>query len=169
MEACRSAILEAAKPHLFNTATWGPFCDVTLTLRQARQSDTGDWVKIDENQCKRAFQHFSNLLNRAIYKSAFDRHGQKLRVLPVLERGNPGRWHIHCAVEMPSHIHATSFEKLICNCWTKVRWAYDRALVRDGTDEGWVAYMLKPRQKSGFDSVLDCIILESLHNPIADA
>jgi hypothetical protein len=182
MEACRSAILEAAKTHLFNTATWGPFCDVSLTLRQARQFDDGAWIRIDEHQCKRAFQHFMNLLNRAVHKNAFDRHGKRLRVLPVLEkgevrsrglrsseRGNTGRWHIHCAIEMPSHLDVTSFKQLICNCWTKVRWAYDRALVRDGTDHGWIGYMLKPWQKSGFDNILDCIILESLHNPIADA
>ena len=29
--------------------------------------------------------------------------------------------------------------------------------------------MLKGRQKSEFDALLDCIILESLHNPIVDA
>jgi hypothetical protein len=29
--------------------------------------------------------------------------------------------------------------------------------------------MLKDRQKSDFDDFLDCIIIESLHNPIADA
>ena len=34
---------------------------------------------------------------------------------------------------------------------------------------GWISYMLKGRQKSEFDSFLDCIIIESLHNPIVDA
>jgi hypothetical protein len=33
----------------------------------------------------------------------------------------------------------------------------------------WIDYMLKDRQKSEFDGFLDCIIIESLHNPIADA
>jgi hypothetical protein len=158
------------------------FCDVPLTLRQARQRDHGKWIKIDEHQGKRAFQHFANLLNRAVHKSAFDRHGKRLRVLPVLEkgevrsrglrsseRGNSGRWHIHCAIEMPWNFDATSFEKLIHDCWSKVQWAHDRALVRDGTDDSWVTYILKPGQKSGFDNFLDCIILESLRNPIADA
>ena len=37
------------------------------------------------------------------------------------------------------------------------------------TDRGWIDYMLKPCQKSGFGGLLDSIILESLHNPIADA
>ena len=42
-------------------------------------------------------------------------------------------------------------------------------LVRDGANAGWINYMLKDRQKSEFDGFLDCIIVESLHNPIADA
>ena len=42
-------------------------------------------------------------------------------------------------------------------------------LVRDGANAGWISYMLKDRQKSEFDGFLDCIIIESLHNPIADA
>ena len=46
---------------------------------------------------------------------------------------------------------------------------YGRILVRDGANAGWTSYMLKDRQKSEFDGFLDCIIIESLHNPIADA
>jgi hypothetical protein len=38
---------ESAKSHFFNTSSWGPFCDLTLTLKQGRRSDSGCWVKID--------------------------------------------------------------------------------------------------------------------------
>src|SRR5476651_2189896 len=54
-------------------------------------------------------------------------------------------------------------------CWAKVEWGHGRILVRDGANAGWIDYMLKDRQKSEFDGFLDCIIIESLHNPIADA
>ena len=40
---------------------------------------------------------------------------------------------------------------------------------RDGANASWVNYMLKDRQQSEFDDFLDCIIIKSLHNPIADA
>jgi hypothetical protein len=53
--------------------------------------------------------------------------------------------------------------------WAKVEWGYGRILVRDGANAGWINYMLKDRQKSEFDGFVDCIIIESLHNPIADA
>ena len=175
-------LAQQAKSSLFDVSDWGPFCDVTLTLKQARQADNGAWVKIDEHQCKRSFQVFMNRLNRAVYGNAVRRHNNRLRFLPVLERGevrsralrpcergNSGRWHIHCAIELPSHVDAKTFERLIDECWSKVDWGYERVLVRNGANRGWIDYMLKGHQKSEFDSLLDGIILESLHNPIADA
>jgi hypothetical protein len=151
-------------------------------LRQARQPDCGGWVKIDEYQCRQAFRHFVNLLNRTVYGAAFRRHGKRLRVLPVLEKGEvraralrswerstSGRWHIHCAIELPSHFDAIILEKLVRDCWAKVAWGYGQVLVRDGANNGWIDYMLKGAQKSQFDWFLDCVIIESLHNLIADA
>jgi hypothetical protein len=173
---------ESAKSHLFDTSSWDPFCDVTLTLKQVRQCERGAWIKIDDYACRQAFRHFMNLLNRAVYRAAFRRHGKRLRVLPVLEkgevhatalrsweRGAPGRWHIHCAIELPSHLDAVALEKLIRRCWAKVELGYGRILVRDGADAGWINYMLKDGQKSEFDGFVDCIMIESLNNPIADA
>ena len=123
-----------------------------------------------------------NLLNRAVYRTAFRRYGKRLRVLPVLEkgevrastllpweRGRSGRWHIHCAIELPAHLDAFALEKLIRDCWTQVDLGYGRILVRDGANAGWVNYMLKDRQKLEFDGLLDCIIIESLYNPTVDA
>jgi len=122
----RADPFDSAKSHWFDTSSWGPFCDATLTLKQARQSERGTWIKIDDYPCKQAFRHFMNLLNTEVYGAAFRRHGKRLRVLPVLEkgevrasalrsweRGTSGRWHIHCAIELPSHLDAVALEKLI--------------------------------------------------------
>jgi hypothetical protein len=57
------------------------------------------------------------------------------------------RWHIHCAIELPSHFDAIALENLIRDCWAKVEWGYGRILVRDGASAGWIDYMLKDRQK----------------------
>jgi hypothetical protein len=181
MEA-RSDPFESAKAHFFNTRSRGAFCDVILTLKQARQPDSGGWVKTDDYRCRQVFRHFMNLLNRAVYGAAFRRYGKRLRVLPVLEKGEvragalrswdggtSGRWHIHCAIELPSRFDGVDLEKLIRECWAKVEWGYGRILVRDSADVGWIDYMLKDRQKSEFGGFVDCIIIESLHNPIADA
>ena len=95
-----------------------------------------------------------NLLNKAVYGSAFRRHGKRLRVLPVLEkgevrarslrrweRGTSGRWHIHCAIELPPHFDAFALETLIGDCWAKIELGYGRILVRDGANAGWINYM----------------------------
>jgi hypothetical protein len=173
-----SDAVEAAKSNLFDTSSWGEFCDVTLTLRQGHQSCSGGWIKIEDYRCREAFRHFLNRLKRAVYGAAFRRHGKRLRVLSVLERGEvraralrpwergtSGRWHIHCAIELPSHFDAVALERMIRDCWAKVEWGHGRILVRDGANAGWIIYMLKDRQKSEFDGLLDCIIIESLHNP----
>ena len=178
----RADPLDAAKSYLFDISRWRPFCDVTLTLRQARQSPMGAWIKVDDYSCRQAFRHFMNLLNRAVYGAAFRRHRKRLRVLPVLEKGEvraralrscepstSGRWHIHCAIELPPHLRAVALEKLIRACWAKVELGYGRILVRDRANAGWIHYMLKDSQKAEFDGFLDCVIVESWHNPIADA
>ena len=87
----------------------------------------------------------------------------------VHDRGTSGRWHIHCAIELPSHFDGIALENLIRDCWAKVDWGHARILVRDGANAGWISYMLKDRQKSEFDGFVDCIIIKSLHNPTADA
>jgi hypothetical protein len=174
----KASHLQATKCNLFDTSAWGSFCGVTLTLRQARRLDSGTYLKIDEYQCRQAFRHFTNLLNRAVYRGAFRRHSKRLRVLPVLEksemrssalrfteRGVSGRWHIHCAIELPKHVDAVALEGLIRSSWSKVEWGYGQILVRDNANEGWISYMLKRTQKSQFDGPLDCVIIESLNNP----
>ena len=85
-------------------------------------------------------------------------------------RSAPARYvHGSAARELPSHFDAITLENMIRECWAKVEWGHGRILVRDGANAGWIDYMLKDRQKSEFDGFLDCIIIESLHNPIADA
>ena len=64
---------------------------------------------------------------------------------------------------------AIALEKLIRGCWAKVELGYGRILVRDCANAGWINYMLKGRQKSEFDDFFDSVMIESLHNPIADA
>ena len=98
----RSDPVESAKSNLFDTSSWGEFCDVTLTLRQGHQPDSGGWVKIEDYRCREAFRHFMNLLNRAVYGAAFRRYGKRLRVLPVLEKARSALAHcVHGSVARP--------------------------------------------------------------------
>jgi len=161
---------------------WRSICDLTLTLKQARLSTVPRdawmyskykeiWVNVDEIHCKQAFRHFMNLLNRAVYGNAVRRHGKRLRVIAVVEKETSGRWHLHVAIEPPIHMTFEQFAATIRSCWRKTDWGYDELMVRRGANEGWIEYMLKSRQKSDLDAWIDCIDLDTLHNPpkFADA
>lgn len=132
-------------------------------------ADDGRWFRGTEYQYRATFRHFMKRLNGAVYGNAVRRYRKQLRVIAVLEKGLHGRWHYHAAIEPPFHISLEDFEKLVHECWRKTHWGYDRVLVRDNADQGWIIYMLKPRQKSEFETWSDCIDWDTLHNPIADA
>jgi hypothetical protein len=157
---------------------WRSISDLTLTLKQARRSiptdaaASGFLIHIDEAQGKKAFRHFMNLLNRAVYgRNAVRRHCKRLRVIAVIERRaileneTFGRWHIHAAIEPPTHLTGAEFETLIRECWERTDWAYDEVLVRQNADRGWIDYMLKRGQKDGLEQWLDTIDLDSIYNP----
>lgn len=160
---------EIKESPLFDTSNWESVCDLTLTLKQVIWVDNF-WRKgIDEDQCRDAFGHFMKLLNKESYGTAYRRYGKRLRVIPVLEKHADGRFHLHAAIEPPSHIAPEQFRSLVKKCWSRTQWGYDKTLVRFDADQGWIDYMLKPKQKSGFEAWSDCIVWNSLHNPIADA
>jgi hypothetical protein len=82
------------------------------------------------------------------------------------EHGTSSRWHINCAIDLPSHFDAISLGRLIRVRWKKVEWACARFLVRDGANVGWIVYMLKGRQKSAFGGLFDSVIVESFYNRV---
>jgi hypothetical protein len=167
----KQSFLRLRHSPLLDISNWWDVWDVTLTLKQARQTDDRKlWIRADEYQCQRAFRHFMNPLNRTVFGKAFYRHGKSLSVIPVLEKETHGRWHYHAAIEPPKHIAAEYFKQLIRDCWDRTDWAHHRILVRENADRGWVNYLLKPSQKSDFEVWSDCIDWESLNNnPVAGA
>jgi hypothetical protein len=114
-------------------------------------------------------RHFVDTAKGFVYYPYLKKGEVHARALRSWDSGASGRWHIHCAIELPSRFDGIALEKLVRDCWAKVEWGYGRILVRDRANAGWINYMLKGRQKSEFDGFVDCIIIESLHNPIADA
>lgn len=153
----------------FDTSHWPPFCAVTLTMKQGRQSDQGIWFHADGQQAKIAFQIFLNRLNKEVFGNAALRYGKKLGVIPVVEKEEFGRWHIHAAIELPSRFNPVAFDELIATHWSQIDWARERTHFEEGADQGWITYMLKRRQKSDLETWSDCIIWESFHNPFVDA
>src|ERR1700722_225193 len=95
---------DVAKTPLFDTSHWHSICDLTVTLRQARRADNGSWIKLDQNQCRKAFRGFMHRVDNAVYGNAARRNGKRVKVLPVIEKEAHGRWHYHAAIELPAHI-----------------------------------------------------------------
>jgi hypothetical protein len=110
--------------------------------------------------------HFVVTANVFVCCRSFEKGEVRARALRPCERGTSGRWHIHCAIELPSHFDAVALERLIRVCWSKVEWACGQILVRDNANAGWIDYMLKGRQKSTFDGFFDCVIVESFYNRV---
>jgi hypothetical protein len=143
---------------------WRSICGVTLTLKQGlRLDDQNSWVRLDENRAKDAFQHFMHRLNKCIYGKRYRDRGQKVRVIPILEKGE--RWHYHIAIEPPPHINADEFAAHIRYCWSCVDWAYGNVDIKK-VDEGWITnYLLKNKngQKDEFKCFTDSVDILSLH------
>jgi hypothetical protein len=121
-------------------------CDLTLTLKQARKADDSTWVRLDENQAKEAFRFFLRLLNNAVYGKAARRYEKRLKVLPALEKSAGGRWHIHAAIELPTHHTPVHFDGLIRQCWSQVDWSYDAIFVRDNANRAGLITCSSPRK-----------------------
>ena len=165
------SIVHFSKSALIDTSNWSSIWDMTLTLKQACYHNSGrekgilrTRFLINDSRCRRTFRHFMNLLNREVYGAAVRHHDKRLRVIPVLEREMGGRWHYHAAVEPPSYLESSAFEKLIHDCWSRTDWGHGNVLVREAADRKWINYMLKHWQKSGLESWEDCIDWESLNN-----
>jgi hypothetical protein len=127
----------------------GRTCDVENHAPDVCDSRIYSSVKFDGGT--RHLMWALTVLDLRSFGSAFRRHGKRLRVLPVLEKGEvragalrrsecgaSGRWHIHCAIELPSHFDAITLESITRKCWAKVEWGHGRILVRDGANAGWI-------------------------------
>jgi len=69
---------------------------VSLTMKQG---DSG--THLDEIMASQNFRHFMNRLNSSVYGKRFKRFGQRLNVVPVLERSSTNRLHYHLILQNP--------------------------------------------------------------------
>src|SRR5271155_4705571 len=75
--------------------------------------------------------HFAGTANVFVLLPVLEKGEVRATALRSWERGMSGRWHIHCAIELPSHLDAMVLERLIRDSWAKVEWGHGRILVRD--------------------------------------
>ena len=149
-----------------DTSHWRSAVGLTLNMKQSIRTASGGFVQIDESTAKKAFGRYMNVLNRRIYNFAFRRFGKRLRVIPILEKSEEGRWHYHVAIEPPLFMDADSFSDMAMDVWSTTPLGYGHGHVTIDVDTGWIAYMAKRRGKSGLEDYYDCIDTEAFHNPL---
>jgi hypothetical protein len=151
---------------ILDTKGWRSVWAVTLTIKKCLETPVAV-VPCSEMECKAAFNRFMHMLNERVYRNAYKRYGKRLRVLPVLERGElDGRYHFQISIEPPAHLDPDQFEELLRSCWYgKVYWANERVDVNRSGNGTWTKYCLKQDQKSYCESLLDSVDLDNLYNP----
>jgi hypothetical protein len=151
---------------LCNTSHWRSVVGFTLNLKQSIVTASGGFVPLDELAAKKAFRHYVQNLNRRVYKAAFRHHGKRLKVIPIIEKSEDGRWHYHAAMEPPRFMDAGSFGDIAMDLWLQTYLGYGHGDFAINVDAGWIAYMAKRRGKSGLEDYYDCIDIEALYNPL---
>ena len=160
---------DLARSQHFDTTHWKSAFALTFTLKQAFHSQPGVSVRLTEDQCRATFAHFLRKLNKAIFGATARHYGKRVKIIPVLEKDENGRWHYHAAIEKPQHVSELKFLTLLRRFWSQLDWGYERMSIEGNVDQGWIDYMLKPKQKSGLECWSDCIDWNNFYNPLADA
>jgi hypothetical protein len=125
---------------------------VSLTLKQ---SESG--THLDEIRASQNLRHFLNRLNSSVYGKRFKRFGQKLNIVPVLERSSTHRLHYHLILQNPYPDDPSAFSRLIEAEWAKTRFGYVQSHIDEQIDHGWAKYITK------FKNAGDGIDWENLH------
>jgi hypothetical protein len=154
-KALRQAIIP-----LFYIGRFNDPCAVTLTMKQRVNSR-----ELDQIECSRNFRHFSNRLNKVGFGNAFTRYGNRLRMIPVLEKSNSQRYHYHTALDRIDRISRDQFKDIVTDCWERTLWGYREIDFQYDISNGWIDYITKPSQKETYSDSIDW---QNFYCPIAE-
>ena len=128
-------------------------CAATLTMKQRVDS-----VELDRIICSRNFRPFSNRLNKAILGNSFTRYGNRIPIIPVLERNYSQRYHYHTAIDRPHQVSRDDFKEIVTDCWSRTLWGYREIDFQFEMSPGWINYIIKLATKDS-----DSIDWQNLH------
>jgi hypothetical protein len=128
-------------------------CAVTLTMKQR----VGP-IELDEIACSRNFNHFSNRLNKVILRNSYTRYGNRIRIIPALERSHSQRYHYHTVIDRTVHVTRDQFKDVVADCWDRTHWGYREIKFQFDMTPGWINYITKSATKDS-----DSIDWQNLH------
>jgi hypothetical protein len=144
----RQAELEYLKSCQFNDP-----CAVTLTMKQRVDS-----IELDPIACSRNFSHFSNRLSKAVLRNSFTRYGNRIPIIPVLERSHSQRFHYHTVIDRLNQVSRDDFRDIVTDCWNRTLWGYREIDFQFEMTPGWINYITKLATKDS-----DSIDWQNLH------
>jgi hypothetical protein len=151
----RKACFEWLKPT-------GPAIAATLTFRPSLEvmSDSGIVRhRLTERDAQAAVANFLRRLDAAAYGKEAIRRGRRLGAIAIREGGtsrHDKHLHYHLQLQVPDHETLYGWRVVAADAWRKLRWASPKQNVfRDVTDEGWISYILKLRDKPNFIDAVD--------------
>jgi len=154
-----------------STDQWDNVCAFTFNLKQAVKFEKTnikntkfEWYPLDEIRAKKCFKEFMRDLNRQVYKSAYIKKTKRLNIIPILEKSESGRFHIHAAIEAPGYMNQDEFCKFAMSVWLEQFFGYGHGDAKANANRGWIDYMAKLQSKDGFEHYFDCIIIDAFHN-----
>jgi len=106
--------------------------------------------RLDGIRSSRNFRHFTNLLNKQIYGSAFTRFGRRLPVIASLEHAS--RYHYHTVFQVPDKMCYEHFCAATQSAWQKTHFGYRETYYHPSIDAGWINYITKFKSKE-FDLI----------------
>lgn len=137
------------------TRGWAAPHAVTLTMKQVLQTGHAQWVMMNPDRASQNFRHFLNLLNRRIFGNAATRFGKGVQCLCVLEGGAEKRYHYHAVLDCPRSDLLEQFPTMIEDAWRRTDWSYEETSIQPFSDDGWIRYISKFRDKPDYSSAFD--------------
>jgi len=137
---------------------------ITFSEKQVFNSvnNYGENIKtyINNELSSKNFKHFSNLLNKKLFKKSFHRFNKRLQTFISHETTGDNRHHIHGIIEQPTWIDNIKFDKLVSELFAKTDYGYrhhhiTRAHEHEDGLRGWVGYMLKEKTNNDFSLWVD--------------
>ena len=159
---------------------WNKPIAVTLSMRQSRTipitleqweglgNKSGHFCgavreSLDHEKCSQNLRHFMNVINTKAYGTVFKCYGKRLPFIAVIEGGRWKRLHCHAAIDCPKHFDSDDFQTLIAEVWKKTIWGYNEVRLVADSDQGWLDYMMKLRDKEQYDLSIEWL---NYYNPL---
>lgn len=111
----------------------------TLNLKKRLN---GMWIDLIAAQNN--LRYFLNRFNNNLLKHKCRRGRDRLKVIPVFERGSfRERLHCHAIIDIPDGFTPKDVKQIAWSCWSNTYLSYGKPHIVRPTDDGWLSYITK--------------------------